>query len=44
MKSTPLFPDIAKIADFQWKNADVRKTHVVCHVIYVFSGSPLGKI
>ena len=28
--------DIAKFADFRWKNADVNTTQEVCHVIYIF--------
>ena len=31
-----LFLDIAKFADFQWKNANVSRTKGVCHVIYIF--------
>ena len=42
MQSIPVFPDILKIADFRWKKADLSKTQVVCHVIYVFFGSFLG--
>ena len=38
------FSDIAKFTDFQSKNADVSKTHGVCHVIYVFFGYSLGKV
>ena len=44
MQSIAVFLDIEKLADFQWKNADVNRTQVVCHVIYVFSGSSLGKV
>ena len=36
MQSVPLFPDITKIADFRWKDADFSKTKGVCHVIYAF--------
>ena len=39
MQSTSVFLDIAKVADFQWENADFSRTHGVCHVIYVFFGS-----
>ena len=38
------FPDILKIADFRWKNADVSRTQGVCHVIHIFFGSSLGKV
>ena len=31
-------PDLAKFADFRWKNTDVSKTQGVCHVIYIFFG------
>ena len=44
MQSIPVFPDILKIADFRWKNADVSKTQGACHVIYVFFESSLGKV
>ena len=44
MQSIPVFPDITKIADFWWKNADVSRTQVVCHVIYVLFGSSLGEV
>ena len=44
MQSIPVFPDILKIADFRWKNADASRTEKVCHVIYVFFGSSLGKV
>ena len=41
MHSISVFLDIQKIADFRGKNADVRRTQGLCHVI---SGSPLGKL
>ena len=44
MQSLSLFSDTTKIANFWWTNADVSKTHGVCHVIYIFFGSPLGKV
>ena len=44
MQSIPVFVDIAKFANFQWKNADVSRTQGVCHMIYVFFGSYLGKV
>ena len=44
MQSVAVFPDILKIADFRWKNADVSRTQGVCHVIYVFFGSSLGTV
>ena len=31
-----VFPDKAKIANFSWKDTDVRRTEVVCHVISTF--------
>ena len=44
MQSISAFLDIAKFADFQWKNADVRRTQEVCHVTHIFFGSSLGKV
>ena len=44
IQSIPVFPDILKIADFRLKNVDVCRTQGVCHVIYVFFGSSLGKV
>ena len=44
MQSIPLFPDIVKIADLRWKNADVSRTQGACHVAYVVFGSSLGKV
>ena len=44
MLSIPVFLDVLKIADFRWKNTDVSKTQGVCHMIYVFFGSSLGKV
>ena len=43
MQSVSVFLDIAKIADFQLKNADVSRTHRMCHVIHIFRSS-LGKV
>ena len=39
-----VFLDIVKFADFWLKYADVGKTHGMCHVIYMFFESPLGKV
>ena len=44
MQSIPVYPDILKIVDFQWKNADINRTQEVCYKIYVFLGSSLGKV
>ena len=44
MQSVSVFLDISKSADFPWKNADVSRTHGVCHVIYIFFDSSLGKV
>ena len=44
MQSVSVFPNITKVADFRWKNAATTKTPKVCHVIYIFSGSSLGKV
>ena len=40
MLSISVFLDMAKFADFRRKNADVRKTKCVNHVIQIFFGSP----
>ena len=46
MQSIFVFPDISwtKVADFQWKNADVDRSQGVFHVIYIVFGSSLGKV
>ena len=31
-----VYLDVAKVADFQWKNAYVSRTQGVCHVIRLF--------
>ena len=38
------FNNIANIVDFFRKNANVSRTQGVCHVIYIFVGSSLGKV
>ena len=35
MQSLSVFLDIAKFADFRWKNTDVSRTQGVCHVIHI---------
>ena len=44
LQSIPVFLDVAKFADFWWKNADASRTQGVCHVIHIFFGSSLGKV
>ena len=44
MQSKSVFLDIAKAADFGWKNADVSRTQWVSHVIYIFFGCALGNL
>ena len=44
MQSISVFLNITEVADFRWKNADVSRTEGVCHVIYMFFGSSLGKV
>ena len=44
MQSISVFFDITKVTDFRWINADVRITQGVCHVIYAFLPSFLGKV
>ena len=39
-----VFLDIAKFADFQYKNADVSRTQGVCHVINIVFGASLCKV
>ena len=36
MQSVSVFLDKAKFADFSWKNADIRRTQEMCHVILIF--------
>ena len=42
--SLSVFSDIAKFADFQWKNTDVSTIQGVCHMAHIFFGSSLGKV
>ena len=44
MQFLSLFSNITKDADFQRKSADVRRIQGVCHVIFTFFGSSLGKV
>ena len=44
MQYISVFLDIAKFADFQWKNADFCRTQGVYYVIHIFFGSSLGEI
>ena len=44
MQSISIFLDITKSADFRWQNADVSRTQGVCHMVYIFFGSSLGKV
>ena len=39
-----VFLDTKEVIDFRWKNADVSRTQEVCHVIYIYFGSSLGKV
>ena len=43
MQPMSAFLDIAKFANFQWKNADVGRTQGVCEAIYMILWSSLGK-
>ena len=38
------FSNITKIANLWWKNFDVSRTPGVCHMLYTFFGSSLGKV
>ena len=44
MESLSVFLDIAKVANFQYKNADVSRTQGVRHVIHIVFGISLGKV
>ena len=44
MQFVSVFLEIAKFADFRWKNADVSKIQDMCHVIDIFFGSSLGNV
>ena len=44
IQSISVFLDIAKFAEFRWKNADVSRTQAVCHVIHIIFGSSLGTV
>ena len=44
MQSISVLLDIENYADFRRKIADVTRTQEVCHVIYIFFGSSLGKV
>ena len=39
-----VFLDITKVDSLRWKNAWVSKTEELCHVVYMFFGSSLGKV
>ena len=43
MQFLSVFSDITKTADSREKTADVSKIQKVCHVVYIFFGSSLGK-
>ena len=44
MHSLSVFFNITKVADFWLKNAGASRTQEVCHVIYIFFRSYLGKL
>ena len=44
IQSISVFLDVAKFADFWFKNADVSRTQWIYHVIDIFPGSSLGKV
>ena len=44
MQSVSVFFEIAKFADFRWKNANVRSTEGEGHMIHIFFASSLGKV
>ena len=44
MESIYVLLYITKVADSSENNGDIDRTQAVCHVIYVFFGSSLGKV
>ena len=44
MQSIFAFFDMAKFADFRWKNADDSRSEGVCQTIHIFFRSSLGKV
>ena len=44
MESISVFQDIAKFADFWWKNTDSSRMHGLCHVSHIFFGYSLGEV
>ena len=44
MQSISVFLDIAKLADFWRKYADVSRTQCLCHVVFISFGSSLCKV
>ena len=44
IQSILVFLDITKVADFWLKNVDASRTQGLCHMIYMFLGSSLGKL
>ena len=44
MEPIPVYLDIAKLADFQWKNPDISRTKGLLHVIHIIFRSDLGKV
>ena len=44
MELISVFLDIAKFSDFRLKNADVRRTQGVCHVIHIFCRSSIREV
>ena len=40
MQSITVYPDVTKVANFWRKNADVSRTQMMFHVIYIFSDLP----
>ena len=44
MESIYVFLDIAKLADFLWKNDAVGRTQGVWHVVHIFFRSSLCKV
>ena len=44
MQPISAFLDVTKITDFWWKNSNVSRTEGLCHMIYMFFESSLGKV
>ena len=44
IQAISVFLGVTKVADFWWKNPNVNSNQGVCHLIFIFFGSSLGKV